>query len=886
MPNKGFGHLVFFTKYVLLCITCILFCSLGSMAQSKKDSIAKKDTTIRINIETKTDTLIGTDTLNNTDTLGLPQSKDAVKSEVNYSFDDSSYFDAEHKEFHLWGKAHVDYEKVKLDAGYIRINFGTNTVTAEPSKDSLGNSYNRPVFNDGDRDYVCDKMSYNMVTKKGKIYGLVTSEGDGLIHGDQVKKDSADNLYVKNARYSTCTDTLHPHFYIMAKELMIIPGKQIVSGPAQLVVADVPTPVVLPFGFFPIKKGQRRGILPPSFANSRAQGYYIKGLGYYIPINDYVDLAVRGDIYFNGSWQGTLAQQYKRNYRYAGGYTLAYGNLVFGDKKADDYSRIRNFNFTWRHTIDPKRIPGYTFNLDINLSSSNYYQTSTAFNYTDITKNIIRSSVNLTKNDRKNRYSLTTALNHDQNLQTHDINFTLPEINFTYNSFAPFVKKNRVGLPKFYENIRIGYTLNFKNQISTKDTILIQNPDTIPYLLKNGMVHRIPLNLPTFKILKYLNIAPTADYQEFWYFKTVNKTWNTAKQKLDTFYNNGFERGYTYGGQVSINTAIYGIMNVNRFGLVGLSHVIRPSVTFGYRPDFSATKFGFYKYNRPDSIGLYPQKYSIFEQGIYGGPGAGEQGFMNVNISNNIEAKYKHKTDTGIEVKKTTLIENLTIDGSYNFLADSFKMSNVSVSGSTRLFKRWAVTFGSSLDPYKYSITQRVNEYDIDVKKLRFGTITNARFALSASITADDFKSKPKKSKNDSTLNKDSGAEQQYITANPDIFVDYNIPWNLNLSYTFNYNNNPLAIGEQQTKIQPTLMLSGDIKLTPKWKVGFSTGYDFSLKQITFTNINIYRDLHCWDMGFDWVPTGVYRRYMFTIKAKSALLQDLKLNKRREWFDR
>ncbi len=890
MPNKGFGLLVFFTKYGFLCISCILFCSLNSLGQSKSDTLKKSDTTIHINSINETDTLkIGTDTLRigdsltQDDTLKLPASKDGLKSDVNYTFDDSSYFDVEHKEFHLWGKAHVDFEKIKLDAGYIKINFGNNTVTAEPSKDSLGNSYNRPVFNDGDRDYVCDKMSYNFQTKKGKIYGLVTAEGDGLIHGDQVKKDSLDNLYVKNARYSTCTDTLHPHFYILAKRLMIIPGKQIVSGPAQLVVADVPTPIVLPFGFFPIRKGQRRGILPPGFANSIAQGYYLKGLGYYIPINDYVDLAVKADIYFNGSWQGYIAQKYKKNYSFAGNYTLSYGNIIFGDKKADDFRRIRNFNFGWRHTIDPKKIPGYNFNLDINFSSSNFYKTSTAFNYNDITKNIIRSSVNLSKADRKNRYSTTIALNHDQNLQTHDINFTLPEINFAYNSFAPFANKNRIGIPKFYENIRIGYTLNFKNQISTKDTILTQHPDTIASLMRYGMVHRLPLNLFTFKVLKYFNISPTADYTEYWYFKTVEKGWNSINQKLDTFYNNDFKRGYTYSGRLQITTAVYGILNVNRFGLVALSHVIRPSISFEYIPDFSDPKFGFYKYNRRDSLTFYPQKYSIFEQGIYGGPGGVEQGNMKISINNNLEAKYKHKTDTGIEVRKTTLIENLTLYSSYNFLADSFKMSTVGVSGSTKLFKRLAIIFGSTLDPYKYSTTQRVDEYDIDLKKLRLGTVLNARFAVSADISADDFKPKVK---TNTTTKKDTSAEQAYITANPDIFANFNIPWTLNLQYTFNYSNNPLAISEQQKTLQPTLMLSGDINITAKWKVGFATGYDFRVKQITFTNINILRDLHCWSMGFDWVPTGQNRRYMFTLKAKSALLQDLKLNKRRDWFDR
>lgn len=884
MPNIGFSHLVFFTKYSLLCISCILFCSLNSFGQSKLDTAKKSDTTIHINSIIGNDTSKNaTDTLDLLDTLGLPASKDAIKAAVNYTFSDSSYFDVERKEFLLWGKAHVDYEKIKLDAGYIKINFGNNTVTAEPSIDSLGIPYDKPVFNDGDRDYACDKMSYNIQTKKGKIFGLLTTEGDGLIHGDQVKKDSADNLYVKDARYSTCTDTLHPHFYIMAKKLMIIPGKQIVSGPAQLIVADVPTPVVLPFGFFPVKKGQRRGILPPGFANSRVQGYYIKGLGYYIPINDYVDLAVKADIYFNGSWQGYIAQQYKKNYSYSGGYTLSYGNLVFGDKKADDFSRVRNFNFSWRHTIDPKRIPGYTFNLDINLSSSNFYQTSSAFNYNDITKNIIRSSVNIGKSDRKNRYNLTTALNHDQNLQTHDINFTLPEINFTYNSFAPFANKNRIGVPKAYENIRIGYTLNFKNQISTKDTILTQHPDTISSLLKNGMVHRIPLNLPTFKILKYFNIAPTAEYQEYWYNKTVEKGWNSINQKLDTFYNYGFKRAYTYSGQVQLTTAIYGIFNVNRCRLVALSHVIRPSISIGYRPDFSDSKFGFYKYSRSDSLSFYPQKYSIFEQGIYGGPGTGQQGLVNFSVNNNLEAKYKQKTDTGMVVKKASLIDNLTVSGSYNFLADSFKMTNISVNGSTSLFKRLSITFGGELDPYKYNSTRRVNEYDIDLKRFRFGKVMNARFALSAGLSADDFKPK---AKTYTTAKKDTSAEQKYITANPDIFVDFNIPWTLNLSYTFNYYHYPLAIGDQQTKIQPTLMLNGDIKLTPKWKITFGTGYDFSVKQITFTNITLYRDLHCWDMGFDWVPTGQYKRYVFTLKAKSALLQDLKLNKRREWFDK
>jgi hypothetical protein len=849
----------------LLCI-CILFSSDVSFSQV----IQAADSTQFNNSDS---------TVQNFDD-SLPSSKDAFKTDVTYSSKDSIYFDAQNKIVHLWGDAKMHYDKIDLQAAYIWIDFKSNTLHAVPMVDSFEGVMGKPIFKDGDKEFHVDSMSYNFKSKRGKISGFVTKEGDGIIYCADVKKDSADNLYGAHARYSTCIDTLHPHFYINATKLKIIPKKQIITGPANLVVGDVPTPAFVPFGFFPISQGQKKGFLFPTYGESPGIGFFFRNLGYYIPINRHIDLKLLTDIYTNTSWGATVSSSYNYIYKFKGNFSFLYNTIKKGDPDVPtEYTKSKLFKVNWAHTVDPKARPGTTFNLSINAQSSGYNTNVPTASYQDLTNNQFNSSINYGYTFGEGKYNITAAMRHSQNTQTHDVSLSLPDVNFSINSFAPLARKQMVGTSKWYENIRIGYNMHMLNKVDVKDENLFK-PQVFDSI-KNGIIHQIPLQLPTLKILKYATLSPQFRYQEYWYTQTYEKTWYQSQNKFKESYNNEMRRAYDWNTSASLTTRIFGFFNINKWNLVTIRHTATPSINFTYQPDFASPQYHFYRYERPDSILKYTGKYSSFTNSVIGGPSAGKQGTINFSLNNNFELKYKEKKDSVVKTQKMSLIDNLSFNTSYNFLADSFKLSNLGISGFIKLFKNLNINFNGSVDPYKYINGVKKDIYDLQFSKGKLGRLAVGNIALNTQFNSDMFK----KNKEEKSSSFGTEAERKMVQENPDDYIDFNMPWNLSLNYTFNYSNyytNGLPL---KTYTQ-YITFTGSVSLTTKWKVSISSGYDIHQKALTATTIDLYRDLHCWEMSFNWIPIGPFQRYMFTLKAKSALLQDLKLNKRRDAWDR
>ena len=803
-------------------------------------------------------------------------SPNALKSKVEYTAEDSIMFDVDKKMIYLYGKATVKYEDIDLKADYININSETQVISAWGMLDSLGKIAGKPVFTQNATSFVADSMRYNYKTKRARISQVITQEGEGFIHGAVIKKDAQDNIFIRHGQYTTC-NLEHPHFSIKASKLKIIKDNKIVTGPAYLTIEDIPTPLAIPFGFFPNKKGRSSGIVIPTYGNSPAQGYFLKDGGYYFGISDRVDLALLADIYSLGSYGIKAISQYATRYKYNGAIDLSYSKNVFGSRFFKDipnggYSSQNNFFIRWRHAQDSKARPGVSFSANVNAGSANYNSFNSQ-NPTLIITNTFLSSIaySLTKS----WYSFSLNLGHNQNTNTRDISIILPEGQFNVNRFFPFKRKVQIGEKKWYENIGVSANVNFRNQLNTKDTLL-RNPATY-----RGMQNGVQASMQAstqFKLLKYFTFSPSINMVNRTYFATVSKNFNNATQTLDVdtnfFWQNiaNIRNRSEFNVAGSFSTRLYGMYEFKRGKIAAIRHVITPQLNLSYRPDFNTQIFGYYGPN-----GTYGA-YSPYEIGVYGQPSIGEQGLIGLSLGNNMEMKVRDKRDTtGTGLRKVSLIDQLTIGASYNIAADSLRFSQITISGRTTLFKNLGINFSTALDPYAAVNNVRINQtaWSVNKKLLR---VSGANLALNLSLRPKD-KSVVKKN-----LTPDEEEVLKKQAANPDLFVDFNLPYSLNVSYNLNYN--PAAAGtEFSPKVTQTLNFSGDIKITGKTKLGFSSGYDFINKEIAFTSLDIYRDLHCWELSANWIPFGFRKSYNINIRVKASVLQDLKLTRRRSWQD-
>lgn len=809
--------------------------------------------------------VVKTDTLTlHPDTSG--DDKDALKSKIVYSAKDSIVGDLEKEVTYLYRDATVDYEDLHLKAGYIMMDMNKKELYAEGLKDSAGNVIGRPEFSQGSQQFKATDIHYNFDTKKGKIGYVITKEGEGYIHGDTVKKDPENNFFIRNGMFTTC-DADTPHYGIGSRKLKVISHNKIVTGPAFLFIEQIPTPLFIPFGFFPNKQGRSSGIIFPAFGESATRGFYFQHVGYYFGLSDHFTTALTSDIYTKGSYTLDLSSLYSKRYHYSGNFRLSYSKAITSEPELPDYNVQKDFHINWIHTQDPKAKPYSNFSANVSAGSSSYYQNtiSAANNYLT---NTFTSSISYQKTFPDKPFNLGLSMNHMQNTQTHDMRITLPDVSFGVSRITPFKMKNRVGAPKWFEKIGASYSLRATNFVQTKDSLMFkkQTLDT----LQNGMIHTIPIST-SFNLFKYFAFAPSANYTERWYLKTVRYTWNPVTEKIDTVQVKGFNAARDYLLSAGVSTRIYGMYQLRKGKIVAIRHVMNPSISYSYRPDFS-TVDSYYKTVQSDTLGTI-RKYSVYEQSVYGGPPAGKYGNISFGLDNNLEMKLKTNTDTGAVLKKVKILESFRIGGNYNLAADSMKLSTFQLSGRTTLFDKVGVSFGGTLDPYAYdSLNRDYNTFQNNING-QLVRLTAANLSFNFSLSP---KSKAK------TSNKFSKQEMDYVNQHPEEYVDFNIPYNLAVSYSYSYSKT----GALPPTMNQSASFNGDLSLTPKWKVGFTSWYDFRATRFTNLNLNIYRDLHCWEMRLNWVPFGGQESYFFQINVKAAILQDLKLMKRKDFFDR
>jgi hypothetical protein len=821
------------------------------------------------------------------DTVRLREAPSAIKSKVKYTAKDSIVYDAVNQEVHLYRDAKVEYEDMTLDAAYIKIELGKTLVHAKGVKDSTGKLTGTPVFNQGGTEYKVERVSYNYKSKKGYLSELRTKEGEGYVHGTDVIR-SPDNEYgILKSYYTTC-DQDTPHYHIQAARLKIIPDKKIITGPANLRIEGMPTPLVIPFGIFSIKKGQSSGIIIPTYGSSINRGFFLRGGGYYFGLGPKADYMVTGDIFTQGSWAINNLFRYNNRYRFNGQLGVNYNDNKFGNLEDPTFSRSKDLRVNWIHNVDPKARPGSLFSANVNYVSASYLANN-SYVPGNILASQINSSINYTKSFSGGKYNLSTNGSMSQNLQTRGLTITLPTITFTASSFNPFKPASKSVADKWYENITTNYTLNFKNEINTYDSLLFganrkrgefaRYYDTAG---RYGMQHLLPIQT-SFKLFKFYTLGVGVQLSETWYMQTVSK--EVVGGQVVTKQEQGFAHAFTYLPNATLTTRYFGMKKFNGDGLKAIRHVVTPRVGFNYSPDYSKPNWGYYKSYR-DSSGN-DIKYSRFERGVFGGPGMGEQGNISFGIDNNIEIKVMRGKDTARKEEKVQIFERFNIASSYNLLADSLNLAPFTFNAGTKLFKNVTMNASATLDPYKneiytsasgYKTVTRINEFYTKSNKL--GVFTTGNIGLSASFSPETFKKASQEAR------KKYAHELKYIGDDPLDYYDFNIPWTLNINYTVQYNrytnlNNPALSNYTQI-----VGFNGDLSLTKNWKIAASSGYDFQSKEITFTTIDFVRDLHCWTFKLTWIPIGFRQSFFFQINVKASVLQDLKLTRRREWYDR
>ncbi|MBQ6096879.1 MAG: LPS-assembly protein LptD [Bacteroidales bacterium] len=807
----------------------------------------------------------------------VPLSKDAVTEIVSYKAVDSVAIDLESKKAFLYKDGEIDFEDMNLKADAVELDFERQQLRACGIADSTGKYKGRPLFKQGESEYNADTIRYNYKSGKGLIYGVITQEGDGFLHGDKIKKINDSVMYLSSGQYTTC-NYAHPHFAINFSESKLITNDKILTGPAYVSIEDVPTPLALPFAFFPLAHDRTSGLLLPSYGWMNGRGYYLKDGGWYFAFNDYVDLALIGELYTNLSWALEAQSNYYRRYKYKGNFDIRYGVTKTGIRgDTNTYNKYGDFKVTWRHDQDAKANPNSRFSANVNLISRNYNRNTT--NSSDYFNSTTTSSVSYTTSIGS-WFNLALSARESYNIQTGLMNIQLPSLSLSSNTFYPFRRKMPSGAYRWYENISMSYVLEGANNINSQDTNLLKK--NILNQMQYGISQRVPVQ-STLKVLKYFNWTNSLTYNERWHWSTIEKNIDsTGALVIDTV--RGFRANRDVSFNSSLSTRIYGMFNFKYGPLKALRHVVNPSLSFNFRPDFGSDRFGYWK-SYTDTTG-YVHRYSIFEQSLYGGPADGRSGQIGFSIGNNLEAKIKPLRDTSDELKKVMLIENLTLSMNYDIARDSLNWSNLNVSGRTTLFKMLVLNYSGSFSPYEIdSLGNKHNQFLWNTQKKLF-KLNQSTWStqLSWSLNNNTFKKDAPKGQGTMV----TPIMQTPYDYNPALmmgtYADFSVPWNVSLHYTMSYvSAYDAARFNINRNITHSVTVSGNFSLTENWKFNVSTGYDFTNKGMSYTSIDIYRDLHCWEMRFNWVPFGYYKSWNFVINIKASSLHDVKYEKRENY---
>lgn len=868
---------------LFLLIVCYTYVPQYAMAQVDSLPLNANDTANIVTEDLLTDTIP-----NKADSVAYSVSPNAMKSRVDYQAADSITLDIKSQKVYMYTDNDINYQDINLKANYVEIEFANSTLYATGTKDSTGQEVGRPIFTMGDNSFESHSMKYNYESKKGLVQKVITEDAEGYLHGTTVKKMANDITNVYQGSYTTC-DLEDPHFAFRFKKAKVIPENKIVTGPAHLEIEGVPTPLFIPFGLFPNKKGQRSGIVIPSYGESTQRGFYFENGGYYFAINDYVDFKLVGDIYTLGSWAIKPSSNYRKRYKYSGYFAGNYGINILGEAGTVDYEKRKDFSVRWVHNQDPKARPNSKFSANVNImSSQNNKYTGSSQTYLS---NTFQSSVNYSTSFA-GKYFFNATLNHSQNTITRELDLTLPKITFSVNRFYPFRKKVQVGKLKWYDNISVNYNMATQNTINTYDSLFFN--EDLTKKMRNGMKHTVQLSSGSIKLLNNIVWSNNLNYTERWYTQQRLRSWRSDTLYLNegpvydyigTDTINGFFAARDFNFSTSLSTILYGMYAYKGGPVKAIRHVMKPSVTFNIRPDFGTQEWGYYKHFLDENGEKV--KYSVYDGSIYGTPPDGRSGSFGFRISNNLEMKVRSRKDTVTGTKKVVLIEDFTIATSYDIAKDSLNLNKLTLSGRTTLFKNLVINYASSFDPYAAdSAGRRINTFEWEVNKRLFRPEKHSwRFGFSYRLNSEML-SKDKESS--------AGTEEELRDVNENLegYVDWNVPWNISISYDLNYTTSysyrngywNYDVSKDKKLIQ-TLSFSGDVNITPKWKFGFRSGYDFENNELTYTSIDVYRDLHCWEMRFNWIPYGFRQSWNFSINIKSSLLQDLKLDKKKDFRD-
>lgn len=810
--------------------------------------------------------------------------KEAIEDIITHTAEDYTAENAKEKTLTLYNKAHLVYTDIDLKAGIIIIDHKKNTLFAKGIKDSTGYTQ-RPVFKQGNQESEQDSLSYNFKSKRALIYGLKTRQGEMITYGEKTKRVNDSTIYIRKIRFTT-SEKENPDYYITTNKAKLVPGKKIIVGTSNLVIADVPTPLILPFAYFPMTETSTSGLIIPTYGDSPTRGFNLQNGGYYFAINDYVDLAVTGDIHTNGSWGLRFNSTYKIRYKFSGNFSFNYENNIQSYKGFDDFRRSTNYNLRWSFTQDNKSNPNARFSASVNLGSSKYYRESlNEVNTSQFLNNTLSSSISYYKKFVGTPFNINATITHSQNTNTETINMTFPSVQLNMDRQYPFagkggIKKNPI------QKMGFTYSAQGEYRINTVDSLFFK-PEMFR-TAKSGVQHSTGTST-NIKAFKYFTLSPSVNYKEVWNFDYIRKDYDETLNEVVTDTIGGFKRFHEYNAGVSLSTNIYGTFNFKKGRLKAIRHTIRPSISYGYRPDFAGN------YNQTvqtNAEGTEFETYSPFQNGIYGTPGSGLSNSIGISVNNVVEAKVTPKDpDSDEEDKKITLLNNLNFSTSYNIAADSLRWSPVSFSAGTRILKdKLMINVNGSLDPYK------INDDGVRIDEFNAGLFRLTRTSVTAnySISSRDF-------------DKDNGNDTNTNIETPDIIgasinptsrfapnqpsqqgnnkkdldkkatlYKADIPWSLSLAYATSYTNN----GVTEAGIQShSLMFSGKLELSPKWEVGYSSGYDFKNNGFTFSRLNFHRDLDSWEFNFNWVPFGDNTSYSFLIRVKSSTLRDLKWDK-------
>lgn len=867
------------------------FLTLGT-AKTYSQELTPKPITVPAEKQTDTLDVSIKDLIKISDTIkkdSIKPKKALLEGKIKRKAVDYEKIDQKKKQITLYNQAELYYLDIELKAGIIVMDYEKSEIYAGRIKDSTGKYTQAPVFKQGTNVIEPDSIRFNYKTKKALVWNSRTEQGEFKIKAEVTKKENDSVYFMKGARFTTAKDIDNPEYYFQTNRVKFVPGKKVVVGVTNLVIADVPTPIGLPFAFFPMTETRQSGVIMPTFNDTRLRGYSLQNGGYYFALSDNYDLALLGDYYTNGSYGMRVESNYAKRYKFRGNINVRFENLINSERGYPDYSKTNIYNIQWSHSKDNKSNPNSRFSASVNLGSSKYFQQSiNQVNIGSTLNNTLSSSISYSKTfNSVPQVNMSLTATHSQNTQTQQINMTLPSLQLSVDRVFPFAPKD--GIKKgMIKNINFQYSLKGENRIQTTDSLFFK-----PQMFRDakaGFQHSIPLST-NFKIFKYFSASASANYNEVWYLKTNKKSFDVLENKVIDTDVNGFDAFRTYSFSSSLGTTIYGTFN---FGdekkIKSIRHVMRPGISYGYTPSFEK----YFDTYAADGSGTIIKDYTRFENGIFGAPGRGNSSIVSFDLSNTFEAKVRDKDSTKTEPKKIMLLNNLNFHTDYNGTADSLRWSPLRISGGTRLFnEKMNVNFATTLDPYAIDNSgRRINTYNIDNGGSLF-RMTSSNMTLNYALSSKDNDSDKKENtqglrnggrgddlfgtntdfsdRRDSQFDEDDDEEDTFSE-----FFRAKLPWDMTLAYSLTYSNN-----NRENKITGnSIMVSANVDLTPKWKVGASSGYDFVQKGVTFTQLRFERDLLSWRMDFNWQPFGDTAFWGFFIGIKSSVLSDIKWEKR------